>query len=664
MKKKNVIFSAVLTIALCLSLLAGATFAYFTTDSKVNIAITSGKVDVVATADNLKLYSLENINPTTFEGTEVNRTENGTFVNGGTATMNGGNLTLDGITAGDKVTFDITVKNNSTINVKYRILVSCDSDDGLFNELNLKFGDYSSKVITIWEDLAPGSEDKTMACSVELPAKSTVQGKTCNITFAVEAVQSNVAVKNDKHYPADAASLKTALTYGGEVEIARDMELEAVVEDKTYSGLVEQTTITNDTILNLNGKTIAVEHDETTDFGKASPVLMSVTGGTLTINGNGDINCEAGNQQVYGINVFGGSVVINGGNYYGAITAVQVQKGSLEINGGFFDMAPTCKSVVPQYAKYVVNCIDAAYKNGTASISVKGGTFVNFDHSANPEGENTSYVADGYSVVSETKANGEVWYTVVKGEGVVASTQEEMNDGIQNSTEKEVTVIVPANANVTLDNGLVNEGAKSRNLTFVGDGSQTMDVAKNAPAAEGAEHLNYQRGSSITFENMTIENGTGTYDGIVCDELVYKNCVIKGVTTLYGKATFIDCTFENTMANQYSIWTWGGTDVKFENCTFNTNGKAILVFGEEKNTNVTVENCIFNDRTNGAAGKAAIEIGEANYGKHNNFTIVINNVKVASGFADGKNTGSKVWANKNNMSSTYLSVTIDGVKAL
>ena len=55
MKKKNVIFSAVLTIALCLSLLAGATFAYFSTDSKVKIAITSGKVDVVATADNLKL---------------------------------------------------------------------------------------------------------------------------------------------------------------------------------------------------------------------------------------------------------------------------------------------------------------------------------------------------------------------------------------------------------------------------------------------------------------------------------------------------------------------------------------------------------------------------------------------------------------------------------
>ena len=662
MKKKNVIFSAVLTIALCLSLLAGASFAYFTTDSKVNIAITSGKVDVVATADNLKLYSLENINPTTFEGTEVNRTENGTFVNGGTATMNGGNLTLDGITAGDKVTFDITVKNNSIINVKYRVLVSCDSDDGLFNELNLKFGDYSSKVITIWEDLAPGSEDKTMACSVELPAKSTAQGKTCNITFAVEAVQSNVAVKNDKHYPADAASLKTALTYGGDVYVEKDFtvdETKTAADDRAE--IKQPTTIELDATITVPGS-LENSNNWAALYIGAETTINATTGGINCLDKTDTSASYMGGTYAAHIAATGKTVTVNGGNYYAGGTVFNVQSGTLVVNGGFFKVYP---DIDTNDYRYVLNCIDANYKNGSANIIVKGGTFVNFDPSNNlAEGANTNFVADGYSVVSETKANGEVWYTVVKGKGVIASTQEEMNDGIQNSTEKEVTVIVPANANVTLDNGLVNEGAKSRNLTFVGDGSQTMDVAKNAPAAEGAEHLNYQRGSSITFENMTIENGTGTYDGIVCDELVYKNCVIKGVTTLYGKATFIDCTFENTMANQYSIWTWGGTDVKFENCTFNTNGKAILVFGEEKTTNVTVENCIFNDRTNGAAGKAAIEIGEANYGKHNNFTVVINNVKVASGFADGKNTGSKVWANKNNMSSTYLSVTIDGVKAL
>ena len=245
---------------------------------------------------------------------------------------------------------------------------------------------------------------------------------------------------------------------------------------------------------------------------------------------------------------------------------------------------------------------------------------------------------------------------------VIVSNQQQANDAITNATDKKVNISIASGQTITLDSGIAHEGDKSRDVTFVGDGTQTVDVAKNAPAAEGAQHLNYQRGSTFTFENLTIENGTGTYDGIVCDELTYKNCTIKGVTTLYGKATFINCVFENTMANQYSIWTWGGTDVTFEGCTFNTNGKAILLFGEEKTTNLTVNNCTFNDRSNGGAGKAAIEIGEANNGKHNNFTVVINGSTVASGFADGKNTGSKLWANKNNMSAQYLSVTINSTK--
>ena len=119
------------------------------------------------------------------------------------------------------------------------------------------------------------------------------------------------------------------------------------------------------------------------------------------------------------------------------------------------------------------------------------------------------------------------------------------------------------------------------------------------------------------------------------------------------------------MANQYSIWTWGGTDVTFENCTFNTNGKAILLFGEDKTTSLTVNNCKFSDRTDGAAGKAAIEIGDAHYGKHNNFTVVINNSTVEQGFAintNGTSTSSKLWANKDSMDADHLTVTIDGKK--
>ncbi len=239
----------------------------------------------------------------------------------------------------------------------------------------------------------------------------------------------------------------------------------------------------------------------------------------------------------------------------------------------------------------------------------------------------------------------------------VKASQEDVANAI---TAGNGTIELAPNGTFTLDNGIANEGAKSRNITFVGDGTATVDVITNATTAEGGE-LNYQRGSSFTFENLTIQCGEGNFDGIVCDELVYKNCTIKGKLTLYGKATFINCVFENDMANQYSIWTWGGTDVTFEGCTFNTNGKAILLYGqatEAKPTNLVVKNCTFNDRKNGAAGKAAIEIGN-DYNA--TYTMTVENATV-NGFADGKNTGSKLWANKNSMDAAHLAVTIDGTK--
>ena len=243
---------------------------------------------------------------------------------------------------------------------------------------------------------------------------------------------------------------------------------------------------------------------------------------------------------------------------------------------------------------------------------------------------------------------------------VIASNQQQANDAITNATDKKVNISIASGQTITLDNGIAHEGDKSRDITFSGDGSQTVNVATE-DVGENNNKLNYQRGSTFTFENLTIQAGEDNFDGIVCNELTFKDCTIKGKLTLYGKATFINCTFENEMANQYSIWTWGGTDVTFEDCTFNTNGKAILLYGqatEAKPTNLTVNDCEFNDRKNGAAGKAAIEIGN-DYGA--TYTLSVENVTV-NGFADGKNTGSKIWANKDSMDAAHLTVTINGTK--
>lgn len=443
-----------------------------------------------------------------------------------------------------------------------------------------------------------------------------------------------------------AADLRTALANGHSAKLAADITI-----DETISVPAGK-----DVILDLNGHEINNTEDlwnETT--GDWS--LVSVRGGSLTIKGDGIL--KAKENDCFAVDVQdGGHVIIEDGEYISNVHAVYVWVGTAEIRGGKYSVQQKYQD--PAKAdEFVLNCYDAHHRDGTAKIIVTGGEFVSF----NPadcwaEGAHTNFLAPGY----KTTKIGENYF-VTKADVTPVANKAGFDDAVTaGSADQPMTVELHPNVTVELENGIANEGTKSRNLTVVGDGTQTFDVITKAISAEGGT-LNYQRGSSFTFKNLTVQAGEGNFDGIVCDALTYENCTIKGKLTLYGKATFINCVFENTMANQYSIWTWGGTDVTFEDCTFNTNGKAILLYGQAtatKPTNLTVSNCEFNDRNNGTANKAAIEIGNDYDATYN---LVVNNITV-NGFADGKNTGSKVWANKTSMDAAHLSVTIDGVKVL
>ena len=462
----------------------------------------------------------------------------------------------------------------------------------------------------------------------------------------------------DKNYDSVAANLEA----GKEVTLSEDYS----VADES-KGVTLDVGVTS--VLNLNGKKFSNENR--LEENKAALQVH----GDLTINGDGEVYCEGGADNNAIIVEQGGHLVINGGTYnVGANTnsgksnaTIFVmgpdkygRNGSVEINGGVFMAKAGSDSdatpfVLNQHDDITVNC-----------FSVKGGTFVGFNPADNnSDGAHTNYVSEGYRAVEITYEGKQAW----KVEEIPAvTTHEDFNSAITSaSAGVSATIKLASNMTAVLDNGIANAGgnseaekAKRRNLTFIGDGTQTFDVITKATNAEGGM-LNYQRGSSFTFKNMSIKAGEGNFDGVVCDELVYENCTITGKLTLYGKATFVNCVFENTMADQYSIWTWGGTDVKFDKCTFNTNGKAILLYGqatEAKPTNLIVTNCTLNDRKNGAAGKAAIEIGN-DYNATYNLTI---SDCVINGFAEGKNTGSKTWANKNSMDAAHLSVTIDRVK--
>lgn len=385
-----------------------------------------------------------------------------------------------------------------------------------------------------------------------------------------------------------------------------------------------------------------------------------VQGGNVEINGNLTIDGGSGSVANRAMKITNGTAIINGGYFHSGLdkdgNSSEViflnpafrKTAKLYIYGGTFETEGN--------ASYLINMYDNA--RSSCTVEIYGGKFKGFDPANVNEGTITSFVPDGYksTLVGE-------YYVVTKADVTPVADKAGFDAAITaGSADQPMTVELQPNVTVELENGIANTGADARDLTVVGDGTQTFDVITKAVSAEGGM-LNYQRGSSFTFKNLTIQAGEGDFDGIVCDALTYENCTIKGTLVFYGKATFINCVFENTMANQYSIRTWGGTDVKFDGCTFNTNGKAILLYGQAtaaKPTNLTVSNCEFNDRKNGAAGKAAIEIGNDYNATYN---LVVDGCSV-KGFANGKNTGSNVWANKNSMDSAHLSVTINGTKVL
>lgn len=239
--KRSVVISAVLTIALCASLIVGATFALFTSESQVNIAVTSGKVDVVASIENLKLYSAETVSKTQ----ATNYLEVTQFTNGGTATLDeDGNLTLDKMTPGDRATFTINVANNSNVSAIYRTSISVSNDTGLYEALEITVGGTAMTTRkTAWENI--DFENKQYNVVIDLPASATAQDAKCTLTFTVEAMQGN-AVTNDITAAELAAILKNPVD--GVVTLEKDYE---VTDDWT------PVSIPSGTVINGNGHYIS-----------------------------------------------------------------------------------------------------------------------------------------------------------------------------------------------------------------------------------------------------------------------------------------------------------------------------------------------------------------------------------------------------------------------
>ncbi|MFY0389682.1 S-layer homology domain-containing protein [Hominicoprocola fusiformis] len=134
---------------------------------------------------------------------------------------------------------------------------------------------------------------------------------------------------------------------------------------------------------------------------KTNFVALNVAADTTLKATTGGI--DTGKNGGYAIDVYkGAKLTIDGGKYYGGGSAVQVEKGELTINDGYFDAEAFSG---PYGYDFIINCIDKAYKDGTAKVAIQGGYFAHFDPANNKaEGAGTNFVADGYVSVTSDKS--------------------------------------------------------------------------------------------------------------------------------------------------------------------------------------------------------------------------------------------------------------------
>lgn len=363
--------------------------------SNANLTLT----DVTATAGNTGSSMIDNWGTLTITsgtytgGLNVVKSEEGSVLN-----ISGGTFTREtaprwGIT-GTVLGYGTTTITGGTFNEKStstnaRVVVT-GRVNGYTSITYVKGGTFNGNGNSVFHHLSPAQADDSFEVSggtfnKSIPdyycADGFIPTKNAAGTYGVKEGQY-VAQIGSKKYETLADAIRLAAK-------GKTVKLLADVEQNT------QLTINKSITLDLNGKTIRNTVDIWGD--KANAILSITNGAKVTITGNGTI--DAKENDCYTINVVKGDLTIENGTFYGNVSVVQVQEGTLSVKGGTFDLHQKWEGS----SMYLFNCIDEAYVDGSANVAISGGTFVGFDPNVSPEqkvdGKTPSFAAPGAGII-------------------------------------------------------------------------------------------------------------------------------------------------------------------------------------------------------------------------------------------------------------------------
>ena len=352
----------------------------------------------------------------------------------------------------------------------------------------------------------PEEETSTVNSIQETNSSENAENQDQELTADVEIDEDTQVTEGDsvENFVAKIGDMPYA-TLQGAIDAASDNATIVLQDDVVLDTCITiSKTITLDLAGNKISNTKAVWDNEDKIWS-----LVRVEGnGNLTLTGDGTL--RALENDCYAVDIVdGGQCTIENGTYVGNIHAVYVFNGSLIVNGGTFSVQQKYSTERPD--EYVLNCYDANYKNKSASITVTGGTFANFDPSnCYAEGEGTNFCADGYVSVQ----NGDQ-YTVMPIEEVavaqigdehyltLAEAISDAQDGativlLRNTTEN---IGISANQDITLD---LNGKTLTETDVMIVEGNLTI-MDSTAPAAPQVssdyEAVNYDAGAIVNIKN-------------------------------------------------------------------------------------------------------------------------------------------------------------------
>lgn len=183
--KRRAILCSLLTIALCISLVAGVSFALFHGTAGGSVSISAGEIKLSAEIGKIEPEKDEKGNQAIYASV---------------AEDDSSKLIIKNVSSGYGVKFNINVKNDSTIPVKYRIkFITGDGNLTLFDAMQITI-DGVAKTKTSYKFLSRGTKDDSVSVSVyfeKFDINAVPKEGTCELSYEIEAVQANASVESE-----------------------------------------------------------------------------------------------------------------------------------------------------------------------------------------------------------------------------------------------------------------------------------------------------------------------------------------------------------------------------------------------------------------------------------------------------------------------------------